>query len=155
MMPRPETKREFALAKIAPSWWRFASSFVAAIILAALAVAVLYGNRRGWPLAALLIALSWTMVALAVMARHGINWSLTSERLIERRGVLNQRRREVELADIRSVEVDRRFLQRLIGIGNVVVSSAASADFTIRLEAVADPEHIAETLRKARLKRLA
>jgi uncharacterized membrane protein YdbT with pleckstrin-like domain len=155
MMPRPETRREFALARVAPSWWRFAGSFSTAIVLAALAVAVLYGSRRGWPLAAALIALSWIVIGLAVMARHSINWSLTSERLIERRGILSQRRREVELADIRSVEVDRRLLQRLIGIGNVVVSSAASADFTIRLEDVADPERIAETLRKARLKRLA
>jgi membrane protein YdbS with pleckstrin-like domain len=61
----------------------------------------------------------------------------------------------LELADIRSVEVERRFLPRMFGLGDVTVASAASRDFMIRLEAVANPEAIAETVRQARLKRLA
>ncbi len=75
--------------------------------------------------------------------------------MIERRGFLSQRRREVELADIRSVEVSQSFFQRILGIGDVVVSSAASADFLIRMQNVSDPEGIAETIRRARLRRLA
>ncbi len=62
---------------------------------------------------------------------------------------------EIELADIRSVEVDQRFIQRLLGLGNITVASAASADFLIRLEDISNPDAIAEQLRQARLKRLA
>ncbi len=99
--------------------------------------------------------LALLLLARAALIRNSTNWSLTSERLIERRGILATRRRELELADIRSVEVDRRLLQRLIGLGNVVVASAASSDFMIRLEWISDPEKVAETVRQARLKRLA
>ena len=45
-------------------------------------------------------------------------------------------------------------MSRLAGLGDVVVASAASTDFLIRLEAIADPEAVAETVRQARLKRL-
>ena len=43
----------------------------------------------------------------------------------------------------------------MLGLGNVLVASAASADFMIRLEDVVNPDEVAETLRRARLKRLA
>jgi membrane protein YdbS with pleckstrin-like domain len=46
-------------------------------------------------------------------------------------------------------------MQRMLGLGDVTIASAASADFAIRLLDVTDPDGIAETVRKARLKRLA
>ena len=61
----------------------------------------------------------------------------------------------MELADIRSVEVSCRVMQRMLGLGNVTIASAASADYAIRLHDIRDPENAAETIRKARLKRLA
>jgi uncharacterized membrane protein YdbT with pleckstrin-like domain len=95
------------------------------------------------------------VVLRTLIARRSLSWSLTSERLIERRGLFSSNRREIELADIRSVEVDQRFIQRLLGLGNITVASAASADFLIRLEDISNPDAIAEQLRQARLKRLA
>jgi uncharacterized membrane protein YdbT with pleckstrin-like domain len=69
--------------------------------------------------------------------------------------VLATNRREMELADIRSVEVSQRLLQRMLGLGDVTIASAASADFIVHLNHVAKPSQIAETVRQARLKRLA
>lgn len=152
--PRPEARREYALSRILQSWWRFAGALIVALVLLALAIRDLYPGGSG-PRASLLFVLALLLLARAALIRNSTNWSLTSERLIERRGILATRRRELELADIRSVEVDRRLLQRLIGLGNVVVASAASSDFMIRLEWISDPEKVAETVRQARLKRLA
>ncbi len=70
-------------------------------------------------------------------------------------GIVASRRREMELADIRSVEVDKRVFQRMFGLGNVTIASAASADYAIRLNDIYDPDNAAETIRKARLKRMA
>jgi uncharacterized membrane protein YdbT with pleckstrin-like domain len=86
---------------------------------------------------------------------RSLSWSLTSDRLIEKRGIVASRRREMELADIRSVEVDKRVFQRMFGLGNVTIASAASADYAIRLNDITDPDNAAETIRKARLKRMA
>ncbi len=76
-------------------------------------------------------------------------------RLIERRGLLASHRREMELSDVRSIEVDRSVMQRMLGLGTVTIASAASTDFMIRLYDIPDPERVAEILRQARLKRLA
>ena len=69
--------------------------------------------------------------------------------------MLASRRREMELADVRSIEVDRSLGQRLLGLGTVIIASAASAEFLIRMNDVPHPEQLAEMLRQARLKRLA
>jgi uncharacterized membrane protein YdbT with pleckstrin-like domain len=158
MVPRPESKHEFALSRIMTSWWTYLGSFMAAGVLAAMAGAALSARQAGQAgrqIAAALFALALLIVLFAIVSRRSTNWSITSERLIEQRGVLGQTRREVELADIRSVEVSRTFVQRLLGIGSVIVSSAASADYLIRMLNVPDPDAIADTIRKARLKRLA
>lgn len=153
-MPRPESRREYALSRILQSWWRFAGTLIVSLVLIVFGISDLYPRGSG-PRALLLFAIALLLLARAALIRSSTSWSLTSERLIERRGILATRRRELELADIRSVEVDRRLLQRLIGLGNVVVASAASTDFMIRLEWISDPEAVAETVRQARLKRLA
>ncbi|MGD0074518.1 MAG: PH domain-containing protein [Candidatus Binataceae bacterium] len=152
--PRPAAVREYSLDRILSSWWRFAGFFALALILLGWAIRDLYPPHPWQRGLALLVAAGF-ILSSAVFKRRSMSWSLTSERLIERKGLLSTRRRELELADIRSVEVERRFLPRMFGLGDVTVASAASRDFMIRLEAVANPEAIAETVRQARLKRLA
>ena len=95
---------------------------------------------------------TWAIIPLA---HRSVSWRITSDRLMEQRGILATSRREVELQDIRSIEVTRQLRQRLAGLGNVVIASAASADYMIRMTDVYDPDGVAETVRKARLKRLA
>jgi uncharacterized membrane protein YdbT with pleckstrin-like domain len=154
--PRPESRHEFALSRIMTSWWSFFGSFFSAAVLLGLAISALATRHtEGRPIAVGLFVLSVLIVLGTILSRRNTSWSITSERLIERRGLLSQMRREVELVDIRSVEVTRSFSQRLSGIGTIVVSSAASADYLIRMQNVANPDAIAETIRKARLRRLA
>ena len=43
----------------------------------------------------------------------------------------------------------------MFGLGDVTIASAASADYAIRLNDIYDPDLAAETIRKARLKRMA
>jgi membrane protein YdbS with pleckstrin-like domain len=153
--PKPADKREYALMRVMPSWWHFAGALVLSCALIVAGFAMRLARFGDWRLGVVLIAAGVARLALAGLERHSISWSLTSERLIERTGLFSSRRRELELGDIRSVEIDRRLSQRLFGVGSVTVASAASADFKIRLEDIADPEGVAETLRRARVKRLA
>jgi uncharacterized membrane protein YdbT with pleckstrin-like domain len=155
MTPKPETKREYALTRILPSWWHYARFILLALIVAGcgayLAIAIGGQERTGLSL----ISAAAAILGIASIARHNVSWSLTSDRVIERRGLLSSRRREMELADVRSIEVDRSLTQRMLGLGNVAVASAASADFIVRMTDIPDPERVAEILRQARLKRLA
>lgn len=155
MAPRPEAIREYAITRVFSSWWRFLREILVAIVLAGggvYSLAAPQGNRRAGEL---LLAAAAVVIGLTGIARRYTSWSLTSDRLIERSGLLARHRREMELADVRSIEVDRSLLQRVLGLGNVTIASAASADFMVRMRHVPDPERIAETLRQARLKRLA
>lgn len=153
--PKPADKREYALMRVNPAWWHFIAAilFSSFLIVAGFALELSYTKDRR--LGLLVCAAGIAKLAATALRRHFIAWSLTSERVIESKGVLSRHRREMELADVRSVDVERRFMQRTMGIGDIIIASAASADYAIRLYDVPDPEGVAETLRRARLKRLA
>jgi uncharacterized membrane protein YdbT with pleckstrin-like domain len=153
MTPRPETKHEYALTRILPSWWHFFRELliVFALVVGGAYFFAIHNSRAGL----MLFAGAAAILGLISLARRYTSWSLTSDRLIERRGLLASHRREMELADVRSIEVDRSLMQRMLGLGDVAVASAASADFLIRMSNIPDPERVAEILRQARLKRLA
>src|SRR6516162_3494346 len=155
LSPRPAAQREYALVRILPSWWHFLREIILALGLGGGGLLILLASRVDFRVGLGMLAAAVVMAVLATLHRRSISWSLTSDRLIKRRGLLANHRREMELADVRSIEVDRSFLQRLFGIGNVMIASAASADFMIKLRDVPDPERVAEILRQARLKRLA
>jgi uncharacterized membrane protein YdbT with pleckstrin-like domain len=153
--PRPAAVREYALSRIVRSWWHFAREFVMAL---AMCIGGLFfvGESPGHSLLGLLLMLgSIALIVLAGLARRGTTWSLTSDRLIERRDVFASSHQEMELIDVRSIEVSRSLLQRLLGLGTVAVASAASAEFLIIMIDIPDPQHVADTVRQARLKRLA
>jgi uncharacterized membrane protein YdbT with pleckstrin-like domain len=157
--PKPAAVREYALAVFRPSLWYYANGFLVGTLLIAFGGRLLYGklNNVQVPTQAgfAVIGLGVLTFLVTMIRARTVNWSLTSDRLIEKRGIVASRRREMELADIRSVEVSKRVFQRMIGLGDVTIASAASADYAIRLNDIYDPDNAAETIRKARLKRLA
>ena len=153
--PKPADKREYALMRVHPAWWHFIGAILFSCVLSAAGFALRFIYVKGWNLSLLLFAIGVAELISIALRRHFISWSLTSERVIENKGILARHRREMELADVRSVDVEQRFMQRTMGLGNVIIASAASADYAIKLYDVPDPEGVAETLRRARLKRLA
>jgi len=153
--PKPADKREYALMRVHPAWWHFIGAILFSCILVVAGFAVRLKFPNEWIFSLLLFAIGAAHLALTAMRRRFISWSLTSERVIESKGILARHRREMELADVRSVDVEQRFMQRAMGLGNIIIASAASADYAIKLYDVPDPQGVAETLRRARLKRLA
>ncbi len=153
--PKPAAVREYALALFRPSLWYYANGFLVAGIFIAFGGRLLYVKFQPPQVGFALIGLGILIIIVTMIRARTVSWSLTSDRLIEKRGLVASRRREMELADIRSVEVTKRVMQRMIGLGDVTIASAASADYAIRLHDIFDPDNVAETIRKARLKRLA
>jgi uncharacterized membrane protein YdbT with pleckstrin-like domain len=153
--PKPASVREYALAEFRPSLWYFANGFIVGGVLIAAGGRLLYFKFQPIQIGFAVIAIGVLFFIVAMIRARTVSWSLTSDRLIEKRGLVASRRREMELADIRSVEVGKRVFQRMFGLGDVTIASAASADFAIRLNDIYDPDDAAETIRKARLKRMA
>ncbi|MGD1027166.1 PH domain-containing protein [Candidatus Binatus soli] len=153
--PKPATVREYALAQFRPSLWYYANGFLFGGVLIAIGAILLYLKRELIQAGFAVTGVGALTFIVTMIRARTVSWSLTSDRLIEKRGLLASRRREMELADIRSVEVSKRIVQRMIGLGDVTIASAASADYAIRLNDIGAPDETAETIRKARLKRMA
>jgi uncharacterized membrane protein YdbT with pleckstrin-like domain len=153
--PKPSAVREYALATFRPSLWYYANGFIIGGILISGGGRLLYLKFQPIQAGFAVIALGVLIWLVTMIRARTVNWSLTSDRLIEKRGLVASRRREMELADIRSVEVSKRVFQRMFGLGDVTIASAASADYAIRLNDIYDADLAAETIRKARLKRMA
>ncbi len=152
---KPASVREYSIAMIRRSYWYYMGQIMVGAILGCTGATLIF---KGPPLiqvgfGSLITGLiAWAVIPIS---HRSVSWRITSDRLMEQRGILATSRREVELQDIRSIEVTRRLRQRLAGLGDVVIASAASADYMIRMTDVYDPDGVAETVRKARLKRLA
>jgi uncharacterized membrane protein YdbT with pleckstrin-like domain len=155
LAPKPAAVREYALATFRPSLWRMAHAVLTGIAFIAVGAVGVGASPQFWHLGFAVIGFGILVIVMAFLTNRFLTWNVTSDRLIERRGFLSSRRREMELADIRSVEVDQRFLQRVVGLGNITIASAASADYSILLNNIRNPEAAADMIRQARLKRLA
>jgi uncharacterized membrane protein YdbT with pleckstrin-like domain len=147
--------REYSIALVRRSWWYYDKALFFGGFAVLFGVGAIFKDPHAAPAGLALVVVGFLVWSAVPLARRSIRWLITSDRLIEQRGILATVRREVELQDIRSIEVSRTFIQRLLGLGDVLVASAASADYLIRLGVVHDPDGVAETVRKARLGRLA
>jgi uncharacterized membrane protein YdbT with pleckstrin-like domain len=152
---KPAEVREYSIAMIRRSYWYYSGQIMLGGIFVAAGAALLFKHFQPMDAGFALIVLGVLAWAILPIAHRSVSWRITSDRLMEQRGILATARREVELQDIRSIEVTRKLKQRLAGLGDVLIASAASADYMIRMTDVYDPDGIAETIRKARLKRLA
>lgn len=157
--PKLDAVREYTLDKWYTSWWKdsppLITGCIAIIVGAGLVVTGLVSTPPEWTIGLLVMA-AGAIVAMSAITRHNArNWTLTSDRVIAQDGVFSTIRREIELADIRAVEISQRYAQRGMHIGDITISSAASADSIIRMTDVRDPNAVADTVRRARLKRLA
>ena len=153
--PKPAAVREYALAQYRPSLWFYGRRFLVGGVIIGGGAYLLYVRHDLWQGGLGLVSVGVLWLVATIIRSRSVSWNVTSDRLIERRGLVASRRREMELADIRSVEVSQRVVQRMLGLGDITIASAASSDYAIRLHDISNPQFAAETIRKARLKRLA
>src|SRR5438876_10225499 len=85
LSPRPSAKREYALVRIFPSWWHFAREILLAVALAVGGVYVVFAAPVDFRIGIGVIAAAVLTIASTTLRRRNTSWSLTSDRLIERR----------------------------------------------------------------------
>jgi hypothetical protein len=79
----------------------------------------------------------------------GYTYRMTTRRLFRDRGFLLGLRDQVELASVAGVVVRRRWFERLVGIGEVLVRPEDPARPPLTLEGVRQPARVAEEIRLA------
>lgn len=97
-------------------------------------------------IAALLVAA--LLVFSAFMKSISTTLTLTDSRTILRRGLIRRDSSEVQHDDVRNIQVDQSFFQRLLRIGDIGISSSGQDDLEIVIRQVPSPNRIVETIRE-------
>lgn len=97
-------------------------------------------------------------IALVGFAIYFVEWLrvratrliITTRRTTLKKGILEKATNEVLHADIRNVRVTQGFVDRLLGIGTIELSSAGQSDVEIAVKGLPDPQQIADLIREHR-----
>jgi len=108
------------LAEVRPSWWQYFWYLV-----------------FFWLLIPLLVA--W-------LKRSSVRMRVYGDRIVLDSGILSKCSRELFIRDIRSVDVDQGLLARLVKIGDLTISTAASADASEHIDGIPDPNRIRDLI---------
>lgn len=88
----------------------------------------------------LIILLVWWFKSRATLL------TVTDERTILRKGIFSKSINEVWHQDVRNVQLNQSFWQRIFGTGTLQVSSAGQADVEIRIVGIPDPDEVKKVI---------
>lgn len=83
---------------------------------------------------------------IAVFKRLGTVLRIYSDRITIERGIFSKCYQDYNPRDIRSVDIDQSFLQRIVGIGHLTISTAATAEGSETLKSIPDPIRLRELI---------
>jgi uncharacterized membrane protein YdbT with pleckstrin-like domain len=114
------TPSQELLAELRPSWWRYFWYLVFA-----------------WLIIPFLIA--WWKRQTVVLRVYSGRITLT-------RGIFSRCEREFFVRDIRSVDIDQSFLDRITNIGDLTISTAATSDASEHVDGVPNPQKVRDMI---------
>lgn len=85
-------------------------------------VPLITGEWTVWLVAVCVALAAWVLLACClprVMTWHATRYTLTSQRLVARYGMLRRRDQQVSLAAVRNVVIEQSLLQRVLRSGNI------------------------------------
>ena len=110
-------------------------------------------DLRGFLVCLLLIPIGLGILLLFIRFLNSLNKTLivTDRKTILRRGILAKRTSEVFHADVRHLVVNQTMMQRLLGVGDISISSSGEAGFEIDEKGFPSPQKVKEIIQSARL----
>ena len=125
------------------SWAAAAVATVAALI-AGIALQV---GQVGWLVLAGLVLLVWVWLGLTLAVRKlSVHYQLTSQRFIHRHGILTRTTDRIEVIDMDDVTFKQGLVQRMFGVGKVVISSTDRSHPELVLKGIADVQRVANLI---------
>lgn len=124
-----------------PSWRKY---WVAWLIVGLAGVVGVLG-RIGW-----LMIFAGLYAIGAWLDREASTYRVTDARVWMKRGIVGRKTSQMEVGDIRNIVVRQRVMERLLGIGDVAFSSAATSELEVVFLGITGPEAVAELVRALR-----
>jgi len=90
----------------------------------------------------------WLIVPpiLAVFRRNRTVLHIFPDRIRLTRGLMSKSYRDYKPRDIRSIDIDQRLLQRLVGIGDLTISTAAAAEGAEQMKSIPNPQAVRDLI---------
>lgn len=90
----------------------------------------------------------WLIVPpiIAYFRRGATVLRIFPRRITLTRGLFAKCYRDYNPRDIRAIDIDQSFFQRMVGIGDLAISTAATAEGTERIEAIPNPQAVRDLI---------
>ncbi len=113
----------------------------------------IYAARPSWWNYAWLFAFGWMIfpIFVAIWQRHSLLLRITGRQVILETGILDKDFREIFIADVRTIDVEQRFYQRLLGYGTIKFASAGTDRYELTARGITHPHHIRDIVNSIRL----
>jgi len=121
-------------------------------VLYTAAPAMFRNNPLIFILCIVVVVIGWIILFFWWLRTTNTRLTVTNERVALRTGIFAINRREVFLSDIRSVQINQTFWQRIFRIGTIEVSSAATGDAEISIEGIPNPYKVKQLIDEHRRK---
>lgn len=127
---------------------------VAAIVVTVLApigVAAVWNSSTGWMTLVLALLVLWAALALMLAYRRvTVRYRLTTYRFFHERGLLSRVTDRIEVIDIDDVTVRQGLVQRMVGVGTIVIQSSDRTDPELALPGIDDVKRVADLIDNTR-----
>ena len=117
---------ETVVADVRPHWWYFATPVAAAVAVLAGAVLTVAAGSPRWVDVGVVVVLGASLMWLVgrYLRWRGTLLIVTTDRIIDRRGLLARRGREIPIEHLSDTGYRQSILQRIVRAGDVVLESA-------------------------------
>ncbi len=116
----------------------YLTGLVAALVVGAVAK---LADKTGTGVLAFVAVMAVVIVA-GFLKRMSTSYTITSERLHIRRGLLSRREQQTKLERVQNVNTEQSFVERILQVGSVDFDTAGTDDSDFTFSGVANPEEI-------------
>lgn len=99
-----------------------------------------------WVCAVVLLIIA-VVIATGVLKSQFTTLTVTSDRTIFQQGIISRDTSEVQHNDVRNIQLDQTFFQRLLGVGGIGISSSGQDDLEVVAEGISHPERLIKLIR--------
>ena len=77
-------------------------------------------------------------------------YRVTTARIICNTGILEKKQSEIRIKDMRAAKLNQTFKQRMFGVGDILIGTAAGSGDEIRIVGVTEPQKLIDTINELR-----
>lgn len=129
-----------------PAWTYFLGHLLAGVVSLVVGLTLLLHGKFGW-VGAVFALVALVPPAVAWIQRISVLYTVTSQRAVVERGLLSRHVWEIELANVRDIQLHQSIVQRLLRMGTLEISSAGRDTAEVVFRTIPHPDKVKEIIR--------